>query len=117
LDWQQVSLPPADSTEIVDEIIISVDTSKIWLTDGSLTVISDTLQCCGNINSLGPCEPDITDLIYMVNFMFNGGDEPDPMWVADLNCSDLMPDIADLIFLVDFMFNGGPAPCDSENCL
>jgi hypothetical protein len=62
-----------------------------------------------NGNGLGP---DISDLIYMVTYMFQGGPEPIPIVLsADINC-DLGLDITDLIFLVNYMFQGGPLPCD-----
>jgi hypothetical protein len=70
--------------------------------------------------------PDITDLIYLVNFMFQGGSCEDmcndgindnyPNMIlpeADFNCSgNDIPDITDLIYMVSYMFGVGPAsPC------
>lgn len=52
----------------------------------------------------------IADLVYMVDFMFNGGLPPFPIDLGDVDCSGSV-DIADLVYLVDWMFNGGPAPC------
>ncbi|MDH3890802.1 MAG: M1 family metallopeptidase [candidate division Zixibacteria bacterium] len=54
-------------------------------------------------------EPDIADLVYLVDFMFTGGPEPPVMNIADVNASCQI-DIADLVYLVDFMFTGGPDP-------
>ena len=58
--------------------------------------------------------PDIADLVYMVNFMFNGGPEPPcntPDYLeADVDGNGTGPDIGDLVYLVNYMFNGGPAP-------
>ncbi len=61
---------------------------------------------------------DISDLVMLVDFMFNGGPAPYPLFVADINgdCSNPI-DIADLVYLVDYMFNGGPGPkvgCEAE---
>ena len=72
--------------------------------------------CCelrGDIDDNGN-GPDIADLVYMVTFMFGGGEiVPCPM-EADIDGSNTDPsgdsDIADLVYLVDFMFGGGPAP-------
>lgn len=52
---------------------------------------------------------DISDLVYLVDYMFNGGPPPPLMASADVNGSGAV-DIADLVYLVDFMFNDGPAP-------
>ncbi len=46
---------------------------------------------------------DISDLIEMVEFAFNGGPEPDPMQAADMN-HDGAVGIGDLVLLVEEMF-------------
>ncbi|MFH1686429.1 MAG: thrombospondin type 3 repeat-containing protein [bacterium] len=68
--------------------------------------------CCAmiadaNHNGVGP---DIEDLVFMVNYMFNGGPAPICLGEVDIdgNGSDL--NIEDLVYLVNYMFNGGPAP-------
>jgi len=52
---------------------------------------------------------DISDLVYVVDYMFNGGPQPAPMMSGDLNCDGGI-DIADLVRLVDYMFNDAPPP-------
>ncbi|MCK4607256.1 MAG: hypothetical protein KAU35_08185, partial [candidate division Zixibacteria bacterium] len=53
----------------------------------------------------------ISDLVYMVDYMFNEGPEPRPeLVVADMNC-DRLVGVDDLVYLVDYMFNEGPIPC------
>ena len=58
---------------------------------------------------------DIADLVYLVDYMFTAGAEPECWREANVN-GDLMGDlqqtvdIADLVYLVDYMFNSGPAP-------
>ena len=72
-------------------------------------------SCCvgmrGNINGDVLDNIDITDLVYMVNYMFQGGPEPPCLKEANVN-GDLLEniDIADLIYLVNYMFQGGPEP-------
>ena len=72
--------------------------------------------CCnlrGDIDHNGT-GPDIGDLVYLVNYMFNGGPEPPcntPSYLeADVDGNGTGPDIGDLVYLVNYMFNGGPAP-------
>lgn len=52
---------------------------------------------------------DIGDLVMLVDYMFNSGPAPYPLFVADIdgNCT---VDISDLVYLVDYMFVGGPEP-------
>jgi hypothetical protein len=76
-----------------------------------------TVSCCdhrADIDHNGDSEPDITDLIYLVTFMFQEGPEPPCMEEADINGDGTEnPDISDLIYLVTYMFQEGPdiVPC------
>ena len=63
---------------------------------------------CGDIDNDGE-GPNIGDLIYLVDFMFNAG--PPPVYEDAANVDGLSGiDVGDLVYLVDFMFNLGPAP-------
>ncbi len=56
---------------------------------------------------------DITDLVFLVDYMFADGPAPDVLEAADMNCSGGIIDVSDLVFLVDYMFLEGPYPdCD-----
>lgn len=73
-------------------------------------------NCCqnstrGDINYDGTPTPDISDLLYMVDFMFQSpsGPEPPCKQEADLN-SDTTIDITDLLLIVDYMFASPPGP-------
>jgi len=70
----------------------------------------------GNVDYDAGDAIDISDLVYLVDYMFSGGAEP-PCWdEADIDgssggasdSSDI--DISDLVYLVDYMFSGGPQP-------
>ncbi len=72
-------------------------------------------QCCDrradvNHDGIGPY---IDDLMYLVDFMFQNGDEPLCSGEADIDGDGEVVIIDDLIYLVTFMFQGGapPAPC------
>lgn len=71
--------------------------------------------CCrgirGNVNDSPDDAIDISDLVYLVTYMFGGGPVP-PCWKeANVN-GDIFEkvDIADLLYLVEYMFASGPAP-------
>ena len=54
---------------------------------------------------------DISDLVYLVDFMFNGGPPPRCFEEADLLLDTSMQlDISELVYLVEYMFSGGPPP-------
>lgn len=53
--------------------------------------------------------PDLTDVIYLVGYLFQGG--PAPTVESQANADGLGGvDLSDLIYLVNYLFNGGPAP-------
>lgn len=62
---------------------------------------------CGDIDNSG-ADPDIGDLVYLVDWMFSGGPPPPVMGAADVNNSGGNIDISDLVHLVDYMFTSGP---------
>ena len=80
--------------------------------------------CCmgairGNVDMDGGDVIDISDLVYLVDYMFTDGPAPTCAEEANIDgsccasgssesLSDI--DISDLVYLVDYMFNGGPEP-------
>lgn len=78
---------------------------------------SITGPCCvgqrGNVDGDFDDILDISDLVYLVDYMFTGGPTP-PCWEeADIDGSgDDVINITDLVHLVDYMFNGGPPPAE-----
>ncbi|MDH3890739.1 MAG: C25 family cysteine peptidase [candidate division Zixibacteria bacterium] len=70
------------------------------------------LICCtdpGNIDHSENGAIDISDLVYIVDWMFNGGPPPPCMGEADTDGSGSV-DIADLVRLVDYMFTTPDLP-------
>ncbi len=93
---------------------IKVRTKDVWdaTTDWS-PVYTVSVGCCiadrGNVNGDAGDTIDISDLVYLVAFMFQGGAAPPCMEEADVDGSTAI-DISDLVSLVGFMFQGGAAP-------
>ncbi len=63
----------------------------------------------GDINGVDGI--DISDLVWLVSFMFSGGPSPVPYDAGDVDCTESI-DISDLVYLVDYMFSGGIEPCE-----
>ncbi|MFH2056512.1 MAG: C25 family cysteine peptidase [bacterium] len=54
---------------------------------------------------------NITDAVYLINFIFSEGPAPVPVVEAgDANC-DGASNITDAVLIIDYIFNDGPAPC------
>ena len=82
-------------------------------------------DCCmppirGNIDYDAADAIDISDLVYLVDYMFNSGPVPTCWQEANVDGSGPVDpddgpqdiDISDLVYLVDYMFSGGVAPPD-----
>ncbi|MDH3891406.1 MAG: hypothetical protein OEV49_10010 [candidate division Zixibacteria bacterium] len=96
-------------------------------TMGSLTLNSGFQQnfesggsgtCCippmrGDVNYDANELIDISDLLYLIDFMFTGGLAPVCHEEADINGDGAeLLDISDLVHLIDYMFTGGAPPAD-----
>jgi len=64
---------------------------------------------CGDVNGDGS-GPNISDLTYLVDYLYRVGPPPPNIDAADVDGSGGVPNVADLTYLVDYLFRGGPAP-------
>jgi len=53
---------------------------------------------------------DISDVVYLIAYIFSGGSAPSPLLVGDANCDGVV-DISDVVYLIAYIFSGGLAPC------
>ncbi len=72
-----------------------------------LTIDVRPSYICGDVDNDGD-GPDVEDLIFLVQFMFQEGPTPTHMGSTDANGDGIGPNIEDLIYLVQFMFQDGP---------
>ncbi len=73
-----------------------------------ITVGSTQYPICGDVNLNGSV--NIGDPVYLVNFIFKAGPEPQNLDIANVNCDDRI-NIGDIVYLVNFIFRGGDVPC------
>ncbi|OGC80564.1 MAG: hypothetical protein A2W07_00065 [candidate division Zixibacteria bacterium RBG_16_43_9] len=62
---------------------------------------------CGDATSDGII--NVTDVIYLINYLFKGGSVPSLLQAGDCNC-DCKITVSDIIYLVNYLFKGGPKP-------
>lgn len=78
----------------------------------NLTCLSDS-PCCqgirGNVDGSPDNQIDISDLVFLVDFMYLNGPSPICPEEADVDGSGIN-DISDLTFMVDFVFRNGLPP-------
>jgi hypothetical protein len=52
---------------------------------------------------------DVTDVVYLINYLFINGPPPNPVERADCNCDHLV-NVTDVVYLINFLFINGPPP-------
>ena len=52
---------------------------------------------------------NISDVVYLILYLFSGGSAPNPLEAGDCTCDDMV-NIADVVYLVNYLFTGGPPP-------
>ena len=65
---------------------------------------------CGDANADGFV--NISDAVYLIQYIFSGGPAPNPLAEGDANC-DVDVNISDAVYLIGYIFSGGPAPCEA----
>ncbi|MFH2054658.1 MAG: thrombospondin type 3 repeat-containing protein [bacterium] len=53
---------------------------------------------------------NISDAVFLISYVFNSGQAPDPLLAGDANCDEAV-NITDAVYLIQYIFSGGPAPC------
>ena len=84
----------------------------------SVALLADPVGCVaipGDANASGG-NPNLTDIIYLVNYVFKGGSAPSPLCRGDANGSSGNPNLTDIVYLIIYVFKGGPATLRSGVC-
>ncbi|MGB3092933.1 MAG: carboxypeptidase regulatory-like domain-containing protein, partial [Candidatus Zixiibacteriota bacterium] len=53
---------------------------------------------------------DLGDIVFLINYLYQGGEPPNPMEVGDLNCDGVV-NVGDIVYFINYLYKGGPAPC------
>lgn len=104
LFWQVVPEPPYDSMSFRDVLVGRLDTSKVYLDDGSLTVLRGK---CGDVNNNGVV--NILDVTFLIAYLYKHGPTPPVLSLANANGTWPI-NILDATYLIAYLYKGGPAP-------
>jgi M6 family metalloprotease-like protein len=63
---------------------------------------------CGDADANGFV--NISDAVYLINYIFGGGPAPNPEAAGDADCNGFV-NISDAVYLINYIFGGGAAPC------
>lgn len=62
---------------------------------------------CGDANGTGSI--NISDAVFVINYIFAGGAAPNPICLGDANGTGGV-NISDAVYIINFIFAGGPSP-------
>lgn len=97
-----------------DIYFLMIDTwpSPKCIPDYDLTIdIVPQPYVCGDANS--DQNVGVSDAVYIINYIFVGGFEIDPIQSADVNCDNSI-NISDAVYIINWIFVGGHSPCDID---
>jgi hypothetical protein len=63
---------------------------------------------CGDADGSG--QVALSDVIYLVSYLFEGGAAPQPIEAGDVDCNGRV-NLSDAVYLVNYVFGSGPEPC------
>lgn len=99
-----------NTNNFVDSCEISVglvpDANGNWIPDSC----DPTGPVCGDAD--GNLTVTISDVVYLITYIFAGGPAPSPLSSGDADCNSIV-NISDAVYLISYIFSGGPAPCAS----
>ena len=55
---------------------------------------------------------DLGDVVFLINYLYKGGNPPDPMAAADVT-ADCVVDLGDVVYLINYLYKGGDPPLPS----
>jgi HYDIN/CFA65/VesB-like, Ig-like domain/PQQ-like domain/Dockerin type I domain len=77
----------------------------------SENVIVTIKAFCGDASNDG--EVNVSDAVWIINYVFVGGDPPNPYEAGDTDCSGSV-DVSDAVWIINYVFVGGNDPCDTD---
>jgi hypothetical protein len=60
-------------------------------------------------DATGDWNVDISDVVYLLNYLFVHGPAPDPFGAGDATCDGVV-DVSDVVYLLNYLFARGPSP-------
>lgn len=78
-----------------------------WTVPITLTVSGNLPFVCGDVNNSGG-DPDISDITYLIAYLYLSGPPPPIPAAADVNSSGGDPDISDITAIIAFLYLNGP---------
>lgn len=105
------SIPLAATLGLWDVVAIEEGHHPVALNGGFMIFCPGPV--CGDVDGSG--QIDISDVVYLVDYIFGDGPPPLDCAKGDANC-DGQTDVSDVVYIIDYVIGNGPAPCDGPLC-
>lgn len=111
-----VYLAPGESSEVLLDVkpwTFGTGNVSMRITSQANPSLQDSITFTlyarrGDANGDG--KTTVSDVVFLVNYLFKGGPSPVPLTAGDANC-DTKVTVSDVVYLVNYLFKGGPPPC------
>jgi hypothetical protein len=93
-----------------DSLTILVDSGMTGLFTDTMSVVNEVepgSYVCGDAN--GDRVINVSDVVYLINYLFISGPAPNPLEAGDCNC-DGSVNVSDVVYLINYLFINGPPP-------
>ena len=109
--WKRISTGPSDSFELDTLLVGHLDTSLVYLKDGSLTALQGMCGDASNDNIV-----NLSDILFLISYVYVQGPEPVNPFLADCNCDGqegININLSDILYLISYIYIDppGPDPC------
>ena len=94
-------------TQIKNQAHIKFDYNP-WIAAPESGPVIRTIGKMGDANADG--QVSVSDVVYLVSYLFKGGSAPVPLEAGDVNCDGNVT-VGDVVYLINYLFKGGPPPC------
>jgi hypothetical protein len=102
IDGNQLMTPDDYHEATVASLGVTIPSTYVWTAAATLP---------GDVNADGVFTS--SDIIFLVNYVFKGGQPPIVNGHGDCNCDDKVTS-SDVIYLVNHVFKSGPTPCSQS---
>jgi hypothetical protein len=99
----------AISLDGVSGLLELMDNAMVFMLNHELCQPPECQGICGDAN--GDATVNVSDAVYIINYVFVGGGAPSPLACGDAN-SDGTVNVSDAVYIINYVFVGGGAPGD-----
>jgi len=103
-------------TDAIGQVILYPSPTNLGYIDVTVTAHNclpfvDSMEVSSKIGDVsGDGEINISDIVFLLNYLYKDGPAPNPVEMGDVNC-DGEVEIGDVVYLINYLYKEGPPPC------